>query len=135
MTEHVLVIEDELDVREIVGEAILEAGYAAVGVARGRAAVEYLGSRPAPRLILLDWHLPDLGGAEVMQEVMRNPKLADVPVVLMTGDVAGGGSAEIRFAALLPKPFTWDALVAVLQRFLPSESVTSSREGPRAESN
>jgi CheY-like chemotaxis protein len=118
MAEPVLLIEDDLDVREIVGQAIVDAGYSAVGVANGRNAVEYLRSNPPPRLILLDWHLPELGGAEVMQEVMKAPQFAAVPVILMTGDVAARGSTEMHFAGVLPKPFTWDALLVVLKRFL-----------------
>jgi CheY-like chemotaxis protein len=116
----VLLIEDDVDVREIVGEAILEAGYPAVGLGSGQTAVEYLRSNPPPRLILLDWHLPALGGAEVMQEVMKRPEFADIPVVLMSGDArAGKEDPEMSFAGRLAKPFTWEALIRVLKRFLP----------------
>lgn len=119
MHEAVLLVEDELDVREIVGQAIAEAGYTPVSVGSGRTALEYLRSNPPPRLILLDWHLPEASGAEVMQEVMNTPEFAAIPVVLMSADArVGKGNADIPFAGHLPKPFTWDALLALLKPFL-----------------
>ena len=114
----VLLVEDDLDVREIVGQAIIDAGYTTVGVARGRPALEYLRSSPPPRLILLDWHVPDLSGDEFMHEVMSTPALAAIPVVLMTGDPSAARTAGTTFAGHLPKPFTWEALGGVLKQFL-----------------
>jgi two-component system response regulator CpxR len=121
MPEPVLLIEDDVDVREIVGQAIIEAGYPAVEIGSGQTALEYLRANPPPRLILLDWHLPALGGAELMHEVMKTPELAAIPVVLMSGDAdAGKGDPAMSFAGHLTKPFTWDALLGVLKKFLPT---------------
>jgi CheY-like chemotaxis protein len=120
MSQSVLLIEDELDVREIVGHAIADAGYSAVGVGSGRTALEYLRSNPPPKLILLDWHLPESSGADVMLEVVKSPAFDGVPVVLMTADArAAQESLQLGFAGYLHKPFTFDALHAVLERFLP----------------
>ncbi len=121
MTGPVLLIEDDVDVREIVGQAIIDAGYPAVEIGSGQTALEYLRSNPPPRLILLDWHLPALGGAELMQEVMKTPEFAAIPVILMSGDAGAAQShPEMPFAGHLSKPFTWEALIGVLKQFLPT---------------
>lgn len=76
-----------------------------------------------PRLILLDYHLPDINGVEVIRRLRAHRNTADIPVVLVTAD----GSAQTRKAAYemgckgyLLKPVKKADLLAVCDRFLES---------------
>lgn len=71
-----------------------------------------------PRLIMLDINMPGVGGLEVLSYLRREPRLADVPVIVVTSDdqpetrerVNKGGAD-----AMLIKPATLDALEEALK--------------------
>ena len=71
----------------------------------------------APDLILTDLMMPFLDGRAVLAQLRAQPQTAQIPVVAMSaaGQVPDGAA----FDAFLAKPFTIDALIAVLQRSLP----------------
>jgi len=60
-------------------------------VGSGEAAIEYLTAslsgdpeKPLPDLILLDLNLPGMGGKEFLRQLKQNPRIADIPVVILT---------------------------------------------------
>lgn len=73
-----------------------------------------------PHLILLDWRLPGLQGADVLRELTSDPATAAVPVVVFSGDSGREQvSAILRAgaAAFLPKPFEIDDLLAAVDTY------------------
>src|SRR5262245_62580032 len=80
-----LVVEDDAGVREVVLEILREAGYRAVAVGDGRRALDFLREHELPGLVLLDMVMPGMDGWEFLAEQRRDPRLAEVPVVAMTG--------------------------------------------------
>lgn len=84
----------------------------------------------APELILLDLHLPDLPGEEVLRRLKCDPLLADVPVVVVSA-VAGRESID-RLAALgaddyVTKPVDLSKLAAVVEGLLAVRRVAYPR--------
>ena len=70
-----------------------------------------------PDLILLDLHLPDLSGRDVLIELKRRPELRDVKVVILTADAHAGLSRQLILAGAagyLTKPFDIDDVLAHL---------------------
>ncbi len=49
-----------------------------------------LANEHQPDLVLLDLHLPDMPGTEVLHRLRTNPRTADVPVVILTADARPG---------------------------------------------
>lgn len=47
-----------------------------------------------PFLVLLDWNLPKVHGREVLAEVRRDPRMAEMPIVIVTSSNAGPDKAE-----------------------------------------
>jgi signal transduction histidine kinase/CheY-like chemotaxis protein len=71
----------------------------------------------APDLILLDQHLPDLTGAEVLHRLKANPETRDVPVVIVSADATPGQIRRMRergAAGYLTKPLDIPRFLAVL---------------------
>jgi len=74
----------------------------------------------APNLILLDRRLPDMLGDDVLRELKGATATAAIPVVMLSGDSASDNGAEVlRLGAVdfLSKPFEFDQLLAVVDRF------------------
>jgi CheY-like chemotaxis protein len=87
--------------------------------ANGRLALEALAhAEPLPCVILLDLMMPVMNGFEFREAQLADPRIAAVPVVLMTADNhVVEKTARIGAAGALGKPFDIDELIRVVGRF------------------
>ena len=117
----VLLAEDDPDIREAVHDLLTDEGYVAIEAANGQEALEYLRSHSAPSIILLDWNMGPVDGPQFMAEVGRDPRLAGVPVLLMTADVNAVEKSEAHpFVGYLVKPVDVDMLFEAVRRHVGS---------------
>jgi len=126
----VLIVDDQEEVREIAAIHLASLGYEIVQAANGRAALDLLesGRAAAVDVLLVDYAMPGMSGAEVIRAAKRTRP--DLPAVLMTGYADPDGLAEdLRHAALLKKPFRLHELEAAL------DSARSPRAREPASSN
>jgi CheY-like chemotaxis protein len=79
----VLLVEDDDDTRQILGELLEENGYQVVRAANGREAQEYLSTHPSPSCMVLDLWMPIMDGWALAAEV-RNGRLPGVPMMVIT---------------------------------------------------
>jgi signal transduction histidine kinase/ActR/RegA family two-component response regulator len=105
---HILVVEDDADVRRVIVECLSLIGYKVTEAANGGEALASLAA-VKPDLLVVDYAMPDMTGAEVISEARK--LVGDVPVILATGyaDMA----AVERLAGkpkILRKPFDIAAL-------------------------
>ena len=112
----VLGVDDDLDSREVVAEALADEGYKVRAAASGREALALLGAW-RPELIILDIWMPVVDGVEFRAEQERDG-FADIPVLLLTAADHPERYAEALAAPVLPKPFELDALLAEVRRLL-----------------
>jgi hypothetical protein len=79
-----------------------------------------------PTLILLDQHMPDMLGSEVISRLKESPTTASIPVVLFSADPALAREAATWGAdTFLPKPFELKQLLVVIDQFCPEHSTGS----------
>ncbi len=141
--ETILVVDDELDVRELARNILVARGYEVLEAGDGEAALRVAEAHPAPiHLLLTDVVMPGLNGVELAGQLMR--LRPDTKVLYMSGfavvgarqDQAGGPSLEPG-ALILPKPFGADALtrkvLEVLERPTPPRSPFSRAPRPRSD--
>ncbi len=121
MTEkHILIVEDERPLREMVAFGLQRAGYRVTeagdcGAARANIA-DHL-----PDLLLLDWMLPDMSGLEFARALRRDDNTRELPIVMLTARVAEddkimglqGGADDY-----VTKPFSARELVARIEAVL-----------------
>ncbi len=110
----ILVVEDEYGAAEIL-QMILEAhGYRVASASNGRDALERLnGERPA--VIVSDFMMPHMTGAELGVAVRQTPNLAEIPFLFISGtneEVVQRSFAD--YDGFLPKPFELEALLKIL---------------------
>lgn len=107
---HVLVVEDDRDIREALTDVIDGQGLAVTAARDGVEALAALREGPPPSAVFLDKHMPRLDGAAVLEAMRSDPGLARIPVVWMTAD----GSETPPGTEPLEKPFEMERLLAVL---------------------
>ena len=114
----VLVVEDEYGNAEILQLLLEAAGYRIAIASNGKVALELLeGEKPA--LILSDFMMPIMNGGELGHAVRRNPALARIPFVFMSGTSEDVVRQAFRdYDAFLPKPFRIEALLPIVERFV-----------------
>lgn len=114
----VLVVDDVPAVRAFLQLALAEQGYQVVLAGDGRTALQ-MAREAQPDLILLDWVMPRMDGAQVLRALQRDPQLRQVPVVLMTGSV-GVDEIAVEFGVrwVLEKPFGVADLLLTLEEAL-----------------
>lgn len=113
----VLYIEDNVpNVRMIEQVVRLRPEWRLIHAALGRLGVE-LARAHRPELVLLDLHLPDLSGREVLLALKGHPNTADTPVVILTADGNSEMPHQLRDAGaddFLTKPLDIDDILALL---------------------
>jgi CheY-like chemotaxis protein len=82
----VLVVDDDSAVRESTAAFLENRGFQVVQASNGLAALNLLEGTLTPTAILLDVAMPVLDGIGFRQLQLRNPTIAEVPVILVTGD-------------------------------------------------
>jgi CheY-like chemotaxis protein len=112
-----LLVEDDVDVREALAALLRDAGYDVCCAADGFDAIHVLRRGARPAAILLDLMLPGMDGFEFRAEQLRDPEVADIPVIVLTADRAIERSArELRAADHLAKPASVDDLLRSVGR-------------------
>ena len=121
MSAHrVLVVEDDLEIRESVMEILEDHGYEPLGAENGLEALDKLrSSQPQPCLILLDLMLPKMDGRAFRAEQLRTPQFASIPVVVVSAFRDVAQTAQELKAEFLRKPFRIEELVQVAQKYCP----------------
>ncbi len=109
----VLVVDDDAGIRAALMDILADEGYVVDSAPDGRAALELLRQQTnRPALVLLDLMMPGMNGWQFRTEQLRDPMLADIPVVV----ISAGANAREQLEALdvadyLPKPIAYDRLV------------------------
>jgi CheY-like chemotaxis protein len=79
----VLIVEDDADVREFMSLLLTTSGYETMTAVDGQEALERMRGR-RPCVVLLDLQMPRMDGWQFREIQLRDPALADVPVVCVT---------------------------------------------------
>ncbi|HET9032219.1 MAG TPA: phosphate regulon transcriptional regulator PhoB [Dokdonella sp.] len=120
MQKHILIVEDEPAIRDMVAFALRKAGMQAIHAADVRAAQTAIAER-VPDLILLDWMLPGTSGIEFARRLRREELTRDTPVIMLTArgeeaDRVNGLDAGVDDYVV--KPFSARELIARIRAVL-----------------
>ncbi len=81
--KHVLIIEDEAEIRSFIARVLELEGYSVFEAADGASGMEIIRNN-AVSLVILDLRLPGLDGWAILREIKRNPDHSQIPVVVLT---------------------------------------------------
>ena len=104
----ILVVDDDNEIREIVGLALeVMGGWTVLSADRGAAGLK-LAREARPDVVLLDVMMPEMDGPTMFSRMQVDPALRDIPVVLLTAKVQVGHVQvwdSLPVAGVIPKPF------------------------------
>ena len=110
----VLVVEDEGSTRSLLIQILEFEGFKAIGCANGAEALDYLAHSEPPCLIVLDMRMPVMDGPQFRSSMLRDPRLAKIPVVIVTA-FDPSSAANLSPIRVLRKPVDVDALLGVVR--------------------
>ncbi|MDX9755307.1 MAG: response regulator transcription factor [bacterium] len=118
--EHLLIIDDEEDLLDLVQYNLRKNGYSTSCVTTGEDALRRIDAI-APDLILLDLMLPGMDGLEICKQLKANPKTKAIPIIMLTAkgeeaDIVTG--LELGADDYVTKPFSPRILLARVRALL-----------------
>jgi two-component system, chemotaxis family, chemotaxis protein CheY len=127
---HILVVEDDHDLRDSLIEVLEEAGYSVVGARDGLQALSQLQSGTRlPDLILLDLQMPNMSGPEFRDEQRKLGELSKIPIAVVTADPDATRKARaIEARVLLRKPLRVSQLLAAIPQVVGTASADERAE-------
>ena len=128
--EHILIVEDEEDIAELLEYNLDRQGYQPESVGTGEDGLQ-LARESLPDLVLLDLMLPKLSGLEVCRSLKADPETAKIPVIMLTAkgeeeDIIAGFDAGAD--DYVTKPFRPKVLLARVKAVLRRGAATRLRD-------
>lgn len=105
--DKVLVVDDDDIIRRLIERMLTISGHTVLSAASGREALALLAAHPVD-LAIIDLMMPEMSGAEVLQQIKASPDLCDLPVIVVSADTDSDNIATcLRLGAddYLTKPF------------------------------
>jgi CheY-like chemotaxis protein len=115
----ILVVDDDPDIRDTLQILLESEGHTVEQAADGTEALAQLESGRTPSVILLDLMMPGLDGESFIKSLRRDPAIANIPIIILSGHQAAKQIAEdLGVAGVLVKPIEFDALTSMIERAL-----------------
>lgn len=120
----ILIVEDEADTADMFAEMIKLDGNEVIKILHSSEAIRIIEEKQ-PDAILLDLMMPDVSGMEVLRTIKQNPKLENIPVIVISAkafpdDIKEG--FEAGASEYLTKPVTFQMLKATLEKHIVSSN-------------
>lgn len=117
----ILVVDDDVDIQKLIGTYFKLEGFHSRAAFKGADIPIALRRQPAPDLILLDVHLPDVNGFDILTKLRLHPALKSVPVVMLTAESTREAvlrGLQAGADGYITKPFEVDALMSAVKAVL-----------------
>jgi DNA-binding response OmpR family regulator len=116
----IVVVEDEQDAAEMFAEMMRVNGFRVLKASGSRSAIPMI-EQERPAAVILDIMMPDVSGLEVLRYMRREPKLAGIPVVVVSAkslpaDIKSG--LEAGASVYLTKPVDYQDLKNAVEKAL-----------------
>ena len=114
--KHVLIVDDEQSIRELVRDILEEEGYYVTAVANGIEALEALGTEDVVDLIISDIRMPVMSGIKLLEKI-REQNAFPPPMIFITGysDINQDQALEKGVVAYLKKPMSINELLTAVE--------------------
>jgi two-component system chemotaxis response regulator CheY len=118
MAKTIMVVDDSMSIRQVVGLALKQAGYDVIEGCDGRDALAKLTGQKV-NLIISDVNMPNMDGITFVRELKTRPAYKFTPVLMLTTESQEDKKEQGKAAgarAWMVKPFKPEALLAAVQK-------------------
>jgi CheY-like chemotaxis protein len=116
----ILIVEDSQDIRILIKKLLEQQGYFVIEATNGKQALELLqNTNRLPHLIIFDLMMPDINGYEFRKQQRGDPKIANIPVLVISAD-SRIPAAELGIdpKAAIKKPFDIGQFLDVVESLI-----------------
>jgi CheY-like chemotaxis protein len=99
----ILIVEDDPDIAMLFFDTLVSSGHEVEIARNGQLALDRL-QEVTPHLIILDMHLPQISGPQVLAYIRNDERLCNIPVIVATADARIGESMQNDADIVLIKP-------------------------------
>ena len=119
MTWSLLIVEDEPEIREALGDVLLARGFKVLLARDGQDAIAVTRrTQSRPSVIVLDLVMPEMDGRSFLEHQQRDPLLRDVPVVVVTALEPPPADLPKPVTAVFRKPIPLAAFLEEIRRIV-----------------
>ena len=125
MTERILIVDDERNLRESLSEALSQAGYQVLTASNGKEAYSMIQEQELD-LLLCDWRMPEMDGSALLNLLREEGRLVDLPALVITAHGTSNNAIDaIQIGAydFVTKPFDLDDVMVTIRRALEHSSL------------
>ena len=115
----ILLVDDEVMLRDLLGEMLESNGYNVIKVGSGAEALRILTEEIKADLVIVDFNMPDMNGLETIRQI-RELKFK-MPVILSSGSMGleeNFNLKEVGVTATLTKPYEFDTMFTTIQKLI-----------------
>jgi DNA-binding response OmpR family regulator len=123
----ILVIEDDVALRNVLSDILTDAGYQVVSTDLGGEGLILI-ETAVPQLVTLDLRLPDVHGEQVLEMIRHYRARRVLPVVVISAVTTIPAAVHTLSDAVLPKPFDLDLLLSTVDTLMPKNALPSAQE-------
>jgi len=130
MTDHILVVEDEEGIRQLISDALSQQGFT-ISTARNASAAHALIASTLPDLAIVDWMIPQTSGIDLIKKLRTQETTRELPIIMLTARSTENDTIEGLDAGAddyIRKPFSTRELTSRVKALLrrSSNHATSS---------
>jgi CheY-like chemotaxis protein len=135
---HILIVDDEPDIRKMLRDLLQFEGYTVSDAADGMIGLDQLRASPRPLIVLLDYKMPRMNGEELLQAVMADPQLAHRHAfIFVTANLPSFSPALHQLLAdaaisVIQKPFQIAVILDEVERAIARLSASQGPPDPPA---
>lgn len=115
-----LIVEDDQKQATIFAQALRMAEFETEVIRDGNEALSRLAA-VAPAVVVLDLHLPQVGGKDILQQIRADSRLDNTRVILATADALLADSLQLEADLVLLKPISFGQLRDLAKRLRPDD--------------
>ncbi|HTY53830.1 MAG TPA: response regulator [Candidatus Binataceae bacterium] len=113
--DSVMVVEDDAESRAHLTQLLQLEGFKVVACSNGAEALDYLTHSAPPCVIIMDIRMPVMDGAEFRAAMLRDARLTQIPVVVITA-FEPPAAAKLSALRVFRKPIDFDSLLGVIKK-------------------
>jgi len=109
MKHHVLVVDDNPEIRSLIVATLGNQFYQLGEAANGQQTFEYLNTHDYPDLIILDLAMPDVSGLDILNQVKEDPDTTHIEIIVLSANadsIAQDSALNMGAHSVIAKPFS-----------------------------